>query len=313
MSIVKTCSGNITVLSVAGNTHLGGQDFLNRLVEYVVGEVETRCNVAVRENKRFMWSIIGQCERAKKILATAKSTTVVPEFLATSELEITREKFEELNEDLFKETIKIVDACIKNRRLSREDIDEVLLEGGASRIPKLEALLKEYFNNKPIQRNINADEAIAIGAAIEADFVKNLQGASSLLIDVLPLSIGTVLDEDSIFFNFARNTPLPANSKHNHVVKNSKQRRQGCILSVYEGGDLVCSKNVLLGAHEIKWIKPSAKNRNIEVTMQINNYGIIWITARGDTIKTFSIALNKGRLEEDEIGVSSERIHEGET
>jgi molecular chaperone DnaK (HSP70) len=308
VSIVRAHSRNITVLSVSGDTHLGGQDFLNRLVRYVTNEIETKCKIQVRHNKRHMRNIINLCERTKKILTTVTRTTVVPEFANAEEdieLEITREKFEEINDDLFKETIKIVDTCIKNIRLSKDDIDEVLLVGGASRIPKIEILLREYFNNKTIQRNINADEAIAIGAAIEADFLINhVNGGhdtNALLIDVLPLSIGTVLDEGTIFFNFARNTPLPATSKHVHVVKKSNKDGQGCILSIYEGRHLDCSKNVLLGAHEIKWTKSVSKSRNIEITMQINTYGIIWVTAKGDTIKTFSIALNKGRLEEEEL------------
>ncbi|XP_044252518.1 heat shock 70 kDa protein II-like [Tribolium madens] len=297
VSIVRTENDTIKVLSVDGDTHLGGQDFLNRLVDYVADFVQAKHGVQVRENTRFMMNIVNSCEKTKKILTTATKTLIPLEFSGVfDKLEITREQFEALNSDLFAKTIRIVDSCIKNRRMSRGEIDEVLLVGGSSRIPRIETLLREYFN-RPIRRNINADEAIAIGAALEAHhFTKGPH--ESLLIDVLPLSIGTVVDEDTIFFNFARNTPLPAKSKHVHVFKNRKQKN--CILSVYEGGHLDCNKNVLLGAHEIKWTK-TTKNRNVVITMQVNNYGIIWVTARGESIKTFSIALNKGRLEDEEI------------
>lgn len=307
VSVVKVENQSLKVLSVAGDTHLGGQDFLNRLVNYVAEYVENTHKIQVKENKRFMMNIINSCERTKKILTTANSTIIPLEFAGHfDELKITREQFEQLNEDLFEKTIKIVDNCLKNRRMNKDEIDEILLVGGSSRIPRIETLLKQYFN-KPIQRNINADEAIAIGAALEADhFTKSRH--TSLLIDVLPLSIGTVLDEETIFFNFARNTPLPANSKHVFLFKNRKQKN--CILSVYEGGHIDCNKNVLLGAHEIKWTQTIPKSRNIEVTMQINNYGIIWVTARGESIKTFSIALNKGRLEDEEILKISRQIQQ---
>ncbi|EFA08256.1 heat shock 70 kDa protein II [Tribolium castaneum] len=298
VSIVRTENGTIKVLSVDGDTHLGGQDFLNRLVDHVVDYVQTKHGIKVRENKRLMMNILNSCEKTKKILTSANRTVIPLEFSGHfDQLEVTREQFEELNRDLFAKTVKILDNCIRNRRMSKEEIDEVLLVGGSSRIPRIETLLKAYFD-KPIQRNINADEAIAIGAALEAHHFAQTHH-NSLLIDVLPLSIGTVFDEETIFFNFARNTPLPANSKHVHVFKNRKQKN--CILSVYEGGHLDCNKNVLLGAHEIKWTATTKKNRNVEITMQINNYGIIWVTARGESIKTFSIALNKGRLEDDEI------------
>ncbi|RZC36061.1 heat shock 70 kDa protein II [Asbolus verrucosus] len=313
VSVVRAHSRNIRVLSVDGDTHLGGQDFLNRLVDYVVGKIEGKCKIQIRRNKRYMRHIINMCEKTKKILATAPRTVIVPEFATEAKLEITRAQFEEINDDLFKETIRIVDSCIKNVRLNKNQIDEVLLVGGSSRIPKIETLLKQYFDNKNIQRNINADEAIAIGAAIEADYLLNLpqglHGRNSILIDVLPLSIGTVIDEETIFFNFARNTPLPAESKHVYTIKKGKYgSNKGCILSIYEGGHLDCNKNVLLGAHEIKWINSTAAKRDIEIIMQINTYGIIWITAKGDTIKTFSIALNKGRLDDEEIWKLSQEI-----
>lgn len=317
VSIVKTLGGRIQVLSVAGDTHLGGQDFLHRLVNYVVKEIESKCKVKIRHDKKFMNYLVNMCEKKKKQLTTAKTVfieTILPQKLTESfvKIEITREIFEEMNDDLFKETIKIVDTCIRNRRLNKSNIDEVLLVGGSSRIPKIELLLRQFFNNKVIRRNINAEEAIAVGGAIEADYIAHHTDDTNLIIDVLPLSIGTVINEETIFFNFARNTALPANSKQVCNVKVSRRSNQGSILSVYEGDHLDCNKNVLLGAHEIRWIKQSTIKRTIEINMQINTYGIIWVTARGDTIKTFSIALNKGRLDDEEIQSIMKEIEKGE-
>lgn len=317
VSIVKTYGGRIQVLSVSGDTHLGGQDFLHRLINYVVKEIESKYKINVRHDKKFMNYLVNICEKKKKQLTTTESVfieTFLPQKFTESlvKIEITRETFEEINDDLFKETIKIVDSCIRNRRLNKNDIDEVLLVGGSSRIPKVESLLRQFFNDKVIRRNINAEEAIAVGAAIEADYIAHHTDDTTLIIDVLPLSIGTVINEETIFFNFARNTPLPANSKQVCNVKVSKRNNQGSILSVYEGDHLDCNKNVLLGAHEIRWIKQSTIKRTIEISMQINTYGIIWVTARGDTIKTFSLALNKGRLDDEEIESIMKEIEKGD-
>lgn len=316
VSIVRTHSGRIQVLSVAGDTHLGGQDFLHRLVKHVTNEIESKYKIKIRDNKLFMNYLVNTCEKKKKQLTTAESVfieTFLPQKVPDSfvKIEITRGTFEKINDDLFNKTIIIVDTCIRNRRLNKSDIDEVLLVGGSSRIPKIESLLKQFFNNKVIQRNINADEAIAVGAAIEADYIAHHTNDTTLIIDVLPLSIGTVINEETIVFNFARNTPLPANSKQICNVKVSRRSNQGSILSVYEGDHVDCNKNVLLGAHEIRWIKQSSVKRTIEITMQINTNGIIWVTARGDTIKTFSIALNKGRFDDEEIKSIMEEIEKG--
>lgn len=188
--------GIFEVKATAGDTHLGGEDFDNKLVEYCAADFLKRKGIDIRSNPRAMRRLRTQAEKAKRILSASAQTTIEVDSLAESEdfsLTITRAKFEELCMSMFKDTIPPVEKVLRDSQMSKNQIHDVVLVGGSTRIPKVIELLKEFFNGKEPNRSINPDEAVAYGAAVQAAILSG-QGSeqtdSLLLIDVTPLSLG---------------------------------------------------------------------------------------------------------------------------
>ncbi|CAL5203568.1 unnamed protein product [Lathyrus oleraceus] len=202
------------VKATGGNTHLGGEDFDNRMVNYFVDEFKRKNKVDITGNPRALRRLRTACERAKRVLSFSVVTTVEVDSLFQGVdffPSITRAKFEEINMDIFKECMEIVKSCLTDANMDKSTVNEVVLVGGSSRIPKVQQLLQEFFNGKDLCMSINPDEAVAYGAAVQAALLsEGFQNVPNLVLrDVTPLSLGTVTRGDVMNVVIPRNTCIP--------------------------------------------------------------------------------------------------------
>ena len=196
VSLLTLDGGFFEVKATAGDTHLGGEDFDNKIVEYCAADFYKKYKIDIKSNARALRRLRTQCEKAKRILSSSAQTSIEVDSLADSQdfsITLTRAKFEELCLSMFKDTIPPVEKVLKDSGISKNKVHEVVLVGGSTRIPKVVELLKEYFNGKEPNRSINPDEAVAYGAAVQAAILNGDQSeqiGSCVLVDVAPLSLG---------------------------------------------------------------------------------------------------------------------------
>ncbi len=196
VSILQISDGLFEVKSTNGDTHLGGEDFDNRMVNHFVTEFKRKNNKDVSKNQKALRRLRTACERAKRTLSSSAEATVEIDSLHEGidfYSKITRARFEELNMDLFKNTLGPVEQALNDAKMSKSQIDEIVLVGGSTRIPKVQKLLEDFFNGKPVNKTINPDEAVAYGAAVQAAILsgdKSNEIKDVLLVDVAPLSLG---------------------------------------------------------------------------------------------------------------------------
>ncbi len=221
VSVVTIKDGVFAVKSSAGNSHLGGEDFNSRMVKYFIDEFNKKYNKDASKDKRALNSLRAACEKAKRSLSSTTQTSItIDSFYEGLDFSssINRAKFEELNDDLFQSTIRIVQKTIKDAGIEKHQIDEVVLVGGSTRIPKIRMLLQDFFNGKELSKTINPDEAVAYGATIQAALLHGDRSTvlqNLLLHDVIPFSLGifwpflggTTIDNWMIH----RNTVIPTN------------------------------------------------------------------------------------------------------
>jgi heat shock protein 5 len=194
VSLLSIEEGVFEVLATAGDTHLGGEDFDNRVMSYFIKQYKTKTGTDVSKNNRALGKLKREVEKAKRTLSSQMSTRIEIEAFENgndfSET-LTRAKFEELNMDLFRKTMKPVEQVLKDSGVKKEEIDDIVLVGGSTRIPKVQQLLKEYFGGKEPSKGINPDEAVAYGAAVQGGVLSGEESSSEiLLIDVCPLTLG---------------------------------------------------------------------------------------------------------------------------
>ncbi len=215
VSLLSIEDGLFEVKSTAGDTHLGGEDFDNRLVDHSVAHFQKTTGVDIRDDKKALRRLRTQCERAKRMLSTVNSAQIDVDALKNGEdfsLNITRAKFEDLCADYFKNTIKPVDQVLNDAKVSKSQVHDIVLVGGSSRIPKVQELLSEYFNGRALNKSINPDEAVAYGAAIQAAVLNKDEGEildKILLLDVTPLSLGIETAGGVMTKLIERNTNIP--------------------------------------------------------------------------------------------------------
>ncbi|XP_047956395.1 heat shock cognate 70 kDa protein-like [Salvia hispanica] len=215
VSVATIEAGNIEAKAIAGDTHLGGQDFDSRMVDHFVKEFETKNGKDISGNPRAMRRLRSACERAKRMLSSTSQTNIEIESLFEGiDLfsTITRARFNELNMDLFNKCMELVEKCLSDAKMEKSNVDEVVLVGGSSRIPKVQEMLREFFNGKEACKSINPDEAVAYGAAVLAakssgEGNENVQNL--ILSDVTPLSLGLINSRDVMEVYIPRNTPIP--------------------------------------------------------------------------------------------------------
>lgn len=284
VSVLAIKDGSLEVKSTSGDTHLGGEDFDNRMVNYCIQEFKRKHRRDINGNPKAMRRLRNSCERAKRILSSMVLTSIEVDCLHEGidfECIMTRAKFDELNMDLFKKCIALVEICLKDGKMDKSSIHDVVLVGGSTRIPKVQQLLQDFCNGKKLCKSINPDEAVAYGASIQA---ANLSGTSNewvtnlVVLDVTPLSLGTSVGEGLMSIVIPKNTPIPTKKEHNYYTAEDDQTSVG--FPVYQGERTRAEDNHLLGTFNLSGIPPAPRGE-IPITsyFEIDNNGVLTVSA----------------------------------
>jgi heat shock 70kDa protein 1/2/6/8 len=284
VSLLSITGGVFAVKATAGDTHLGGEDFDNNLLEHFKKEFQKKTSLDISEDPRAIRRLRSACERAKRTLSSVTQTTVEVDSLFQGEdfsANITRARFEEINGTLFKSTIDPVERVLKDAKMSREKVDDIVLVGGSTRIPKVQSLVSEYFGGRQLNKSINPDEAVAYGAAVQAAVLTGQTSdktADLLLLDVAPLSLGVAMQGDIFGVVVPRNTPIPTNKSRTFTTVEDNQTT--VTFPVYEGERTQCRDNRLLGEFELNGIPPMPRGQaELVTTFEVDANGLLKVTA----------------------------------
>ncbi|CAN0906674.1 Luminal-binding protein [Linum grandiflorum] len=308
VSVLEVEHDLFEVLATGGDTHLGGGDFDQRVMNYFINLIKRKYQVDITADKKAMGKLRRECERAKRVLSSQSQVRIeIESFIQGNDFSepLTRAKFEELNLDLFKKTLEVVKATLEDAKIDKSEIEEVILVGGSTRILKVREMLKQMFDGKEPSNNVNPDEAVAYGAALLGASLTNQPSAPDVtLLDVTPLSLGVAILGSVMSVVIPRNTPVPA-TVCDDDYKTVHDQQTCATIEVYQGERTLVKDCIKLGSFDLSGITPAPSGvAKLEVTFDIDVDGILKVTAKETTStrsKSLVITNYKGNLTQREI------------